>query len=301
VKQSTHHDRQASRFVRGWLRAPRLLYHVVALIFLFFREMGRSNLSLLASALAFYGLLTVFPALVVVITTFTLTLNPDYIGWMMSGIQGIMPTEALGLISTELKSLSNSPVPQVGLGLVLSLLVSLWSAHSAATSIIDALNHIYRTSEQRSLVVYHVTALIFTVGGLLFGLAALAVVALIPAVLGFLPVHGEIARILAYARWPVLGGFMMVALVVLYRFAPCRRHPHWTRVLIGAGAATLLWLIGSGLFSYYVARFNSYDRTYGSIGAVIVLLMWFYVGAYAALMGALLDADMERRIEQQRR
>jgi membrane protein len=300
VKQSAHQTRHASHLGREWHRALRLLHRVLAAIGRFFKEMGRSNLSLLASALAFYGLLSIFPALVVVITTFTLTLNPSYIGWLMSGINGIMPTEALGLISTELKSLASSPVPQVGLGLFLSLLVSLWSAHSAATSVIDSLNHIYRTSEQRSLVIYHVTALGFTVGGLLFGLAALAAVALVPVVLGFLPVHGELARILSYARWPVLGGFMLVALVVLYRFAPCRNRPRWTRVLIGAGSATLLWLVGSGLFSYYVARFNSYDRTYGSIGAVIVLLMWFYVGAYAALMGALLDADLERRLERPR-
>jgi membrane protein len=85
--------------------------------------------------------------------------------------------------------------------------------------------------------------------------------------------------------------------VVLYRYAPYRQHPLWTRILVGAGVATLLWLLGSGLFSVYVARFGSYDKTYGSLGAVIVLLMWFYVSAYATLLGALLDAEMSQRAQ----
>jgi membrane protein len=301
VKQTEQRAGPAGRFGDDWRRVLHAVQRVVAPIGRLIVEMGRTNVSLLASALAFYGLLSIFPALVVVITSFALMADPGYIGWLISGMQGIMPGEAFGLISGELTSLSNSPAPQAGLGLVLGLSLSLWSAHSAAASMIDALNRIYRTREQRSFVVYHVTALGFTVGGLFFGLAALAVVAVIPVFLSFLPVEGAFAGVLTLARWPVLGCFMLVALLVLYRFAPCRRRPHWTRVLIGASVATLLWLVGSGLFSYYVAKFNSYDKTYGSIGAVIVLLMWFYVSAYTALMGALLDADLERRMERRRR
>ena len=263
-------------------------------------EIGRTNLSLLASALAFYGLLSTFPALVVVITSFALTANISYIEWLMSGLKGIMPEEAWSLIAAELKSLVNTPTPQIGLGLILSLFLSLWSSHSAAASVMESLNRIYRTHEARSILRYHMVALMFTLGGLSFGLLALASVALIPVVLGLLPVHGALAGYLSQLRWPVLGMFMMTALVLLYRFAPCRRHPRWSRVLLGAGIATFLWLAGSSLFSYYVTKFNSYDRTYGSIGAVIVLLMWFYVSAYAALLGALLDADMERRAPRHR-
>jgi membrane protein len=285
--------RQAAR------RLGRPLVHAVggslSLVGRLGREMGRTNLSLLASALAFYGLLSTFPALVVVITSFALTAKPSYVGWLLSGLKGVMPEEAWSLVSAELKSLLAAPVPQIGLGLVVSLALSLWSAHSAAASIMESLNRIYRCPEQRSLVGYHVTAFVFTLGGLCFGLLALAAVALIPVALGVLPVHGALAGYLSLLRWPILGLFMMSALLLLYRFAPCRRRPRWSWVLVGAASATLLWLVGSSLFSYYVARFNSYDRTYGSIGAVIVLLMWFYVSAYAALMGALFDAALERR------
>lgn len=262
-----------------------------------FREMGRTNVSLLASAIAFYGLLATFPALVVVITSFALMADPGYVQWLMAGLRGIMPDEAWSLVAAELKSLVTAPNRQVGLGLIVGLVISLWSAHSASASVMEALNRIYRTQEERSLLVYHAMAFAFTIGGLCFGLIALAAVAVVPAVLSWLPFSAETARLLSLLRWPVVAPFMMAAFVVLYRYEPYRQHPLWTRILVGAGVATLLWLLGSGLFSVYVARFGSYDKTYGSLGAVIVLLMWFYVSAYATLLGALLDAEMSQRAQ----
>lgn len=258
------------------------------------REMGRTNVSLLASAIAFYGLLATFPALVVVITSFALLADPGYVQWLMSGLQGIMPEEAWRLIAEELKALVTAPNRQIGLGLVVSLAIAMWSAHSAAASIMEALNRIYRTQEERSILTYHGIAFAFTVGGLTFGLIALASAAVVPALLGWLQLSPEAAQLLSLIRWPILAPFVAVAFVVLYRYGPYRPHALWTRILVGAGVATLLVLLGSVLFSVYVARFGSYDKTYGSIGAVIVLLMWFYVSAYAALLGALLDAEMSR-------
>jgi len=258
------------------------------------RAIGRTNLSLLASALAFYGLLATFPALVVVITSFALLASRADVAWLMSGLHGILPDEAWALVATELKSLVDAPNPQIGLGLLVGLVISLWSAHSASASVMDALNHIYHTQEERSLIAYHGIAFAFTLGGLTFGLLALAVVALIPAFVAWLDLPPDLARLLSFIRWPVLAPFMMASFVVMYRYAPSRRAPRWIRILVGAGAATVLFLLGSALFSIYVARFSSYDRTYGSIGAVIVLLMWFYVGSYATLLGALLDSEMGR-------
>jgi membrane protein len=260
------------------------------------QEMGRTNLSLMASALAFYGLLATFPALIVVITGFALMADPGYIEWLLAGLQGIVPEEAWKLLASELKSLAAGPGRQVGLGLILGLAISLWSAHSASASAMEALNRIYGTKEERGVLAYHGTAFAFTVGGLCFGLAALAVVAVIPVVLAWLPVSGPFAQLLSFVRWPVLAAFMMCAFIVLYRYAPYRPHALWTRIIVGAVAATVLWLVGSALFSVYVGRFGSYDKTYGSIGAVIVLLMWFYVSAYTTLLGALLDAEISRHV-----
>jgi membrane protein len=283
----------------GSPRGPVHGIGILRLLGTLIREMGRTNLSLLASALAFYGLLATFPALVVVITSFALLANRGDVAWVMSGLYGILPDEAWGLVASELKSLVDAPNPQIGLGLLVGLVIALWSAHSASASVMEALNRIYHTQEERSLIAYHGIAFAFTLGGLCFGLLALTVVALIPAFLAWLDLSPGLAQLLSLIRWPALAPFMIASFVVLYRYGPSRRAPRWTRILVGAGAATLLWLLGSALFSIYVGRFASYDKTYGSIGAVIVLLMWFYVGAYATLLGALLDSELGRHASLQ--
>lgn len=278
--------------LRG-LGVARVLYFLT-------RESIRANVSLMASALAFFGLLGVFPALVVVITSFALWADPEYVEWLMSGLHGIMPTEAWNLMSGELQSLVKGHATQVSVGLVVSLVIAMWSARSAAASVMEALNRIYRTDEERSILAHEAVVFAFTLGGLVFGLATLAAVALVPAVLAWIEVSAGVAGDLSFFRWPVLALFMLIAYVLLYRYGPYRVRPHRGRILIGAGVATLLWLAGSALFSIYVARFASYDKTYGSIGAVIVLLMWFYVSAYATLLGALVDAEMDRRASHRR-
>jgi membrane protein len=267
----------------------------------FWREMGRAKMSFLASGLAFYGLLAIFPALAVVITSFALLANPEYVQWLMSGLQGIMPGEASKLIADELRSLVENSGTKVGAGLVLSLAIAMWSARSASASVMDALNHIYRCEDERSILEYQAFAFAFTIGGLLVGILGLAAVAVIPAALSWLPLSPELSAVLSFIRWPVLAAFVLAAHVATYRFAPSRHGARWMPIAIGAGTATLLWLGGSALFSLYVARFGSYDKTYGSIGAVIVLLMWFYVGAYATLLGALLDAEIGRLAQRRRR
>jgi membrane protein len=262
---------------------------------LLWREMIRTNVSLMASALAFYGLLATFPALVVVITSFALWADPGYVEWLMSGLRDIMPGEAWNLMSSELQALVASHTAQISVGLLVSLAIAMWSARSASASVMEALNRIYRTGEERGILAHEAVVFGFTLGGLVFGVATLAAVAVVPAILSWLPIGDTLAGNLSFFRWPVMALFMMAAFVLLYRFGPYRPRPYWGRILIGAGAATVLWLLGSALFSVYVARFGSYDKTYGSIGAVIVLLMWFYVSAYATLLGALLDAEMGRR------
>jgi membrane protein len=264
-------------------------------------EMGRTNMSLLASGVAFYGLLSIFPALAVVISGYALLADPGDVQWQMSGLVGIMPIEAWSLISDELKSLVQQNNSKLGIGLVISLAVAMWSARSASAAIMEALNSIYRVTEQRGFFMQQAVAFALTLGGLCFGIVALTAVAVVPAILAWLPISKEVAASLSLLRWPLLAGFMIVGFGLMYRFAPSRGYPSWFGVGAGAVVATFLSLLGSALFSFYVGRFGSYDKTYGSIGAVVVLLMWFYVSAFVTLIGALLDAELERRRDKKRK
>jgi len=125
-------------------------------------------------------------------------------------------------------------------------------------------------------------------------------VAVLPVLLDLLPVPGEWHAVISLVRWPVLAGLGIVALATVYRYARAQAPPRWQWVSWGAALATVLWLTGSLAFSYYVAEVGSYDRTYGSLGAVIVLLLWFYMTAFVILVGAELNAELERQAAQPR-
>jgi membrane protein len=129
----------------------------------------------------------------------------------------------------------------------------------------------------------------------LFAVVALALIAVLPAIIDLLPFGGFGKTLAAIIRWPILLALLMVCLAAIYRFAPSREEPRWRWVSWGAVVATVLWIIGSALFSLYVGKFASYDKTYGSLGGVVVLLMWLYLSSFIVLLGAQLNAEIEHQ------
>jgi membrane protein len=156
-----------------------------------------------------------------------------------------------------------------------------------------ALDIVYDEKETRGFFKINGIALLFTVGGILAALISLALIAVIPAILQFLGIPESIRDVVNFGRWPLLALMVMLWLAVLYRYAPDRREPGWRWVSWGSAIATLLWIGASLLFSFYVSNFGSYNKTYGSMGAIIILLLWFFLTAYAVLIGAELDAAIE--------
>lgn len=158
-----------------------------------------------------------------------------------------------------------------------------------------ALNVTYDEPEKRGFLRLNAVALLLTLGAIIFAVLSLGLVVALPALLGSLGL-GNAARIaVSVLRWPLLAGAVVIGLAVLYRYAPSRDEPRWSWVSPGAILATVLWIIVSGLFSFYVANFGNYNETYGSIGAVVILLMWFYLTAFIVLVSAALNAEMEHQ------
>ena len=160
---------------------------------------------------------------------------------------------------------------------------------------IEGLNIVYDEEETRGFVKRTLVTLILTIGLIAMMIVALGLIAVLPALLGNLGL-GEVLRVvLAYARWPLLLVVALVGLAVLYRYAPSRKVAQWQWVSPGAVIATALWLIGSIAFSIYVSNFGSYNETYGALGAVVILLMWFWLSAFIVLLGAELNCEIERQ------
>ncbi len=257
-------------------------------------ELDADHVSMMASSVAFYTLLSIFPGMSALISVYGLVADPAVIERQVDALSGVLPQEALGLLSRQLHALIAAPSGKLGIGLIISLLLALWSAMSGTGTLMQTLTLAHEEKETRGIAAFYAQAVVLTIGIGLFGLVSLFLIAVVPVVVDWLPIPAVWRGGVALIRWPLLAALVFVALALLYRFAPDRRTPHWHFLSPGTIAAALLWLIGSAGFSFYVARFSSYDKTYGSLGAVVILLMWLYLSAYIVLVGAELNSEIEK-------
>lgn len=253
------------------------------------------NLSLISAGAAFYAFIAIPSGITVLISLYGLAFDPAQVQKQVATFQGVMPEQATTLITEELTYISSQSHRALGIGLAIGLAVALWSASYATTSMITALNIVYEEAEKRDFVKFYATALILTLATAIFGLLSLSLIAALPAVIQWLPL-GPFGKTLAsIARWPLLIVLFMTALAFAFRYAPCREQPKWRWVSWGAVLGGILWIIASALFSFYVANFSSYDKSYGSLAGVVLLMMWLYVSAYVILISAELDAEIEHQ------
>jgi membrane protein len=257
--------------------------------------MQHDNVSALAAGTAFYALTSIFPTLTAVVSVYGLIVDPAMVERQVDAMTGLLPPEAIKLVATWLQALVQGPPARFGIGLLVSVLLACWSVWSATVMLMTAVNTCYGAEETRGFVRFNLEALALGTGLVLLGVAAFALVAILPILLSFLPIPAALQSVISLSRWPILAGLGLLVLAIVYRFAPARRLGHWALISWGAAIATVLWLIGSVGFSYYVSAFGSYDRTYGSLGAVVVLLLWFYITAYTILIGAEVNAEVERQ------
>jgi membrane protein len=182
---------------------------------------------------------------------------------------------------------------KLGLAFAVSLLISLWSSTSGIKALMEGLNVAYETREQRGFLSLNLVALAFTLTGIAVAIVAIGVVAAAPGLLDRVGlVH---LGALAFLRWPAFFVLTSLLLSVLFRYAPSRGPVPWRWVTPGGVVAALAWMAMSALFSWYVANFGHYDRTYGSLGAIVGFLTWIWLSLMVVLFGAELNAEIERR------
>lgn len=239
-------------------------------------------------------MLSIFPAMSALVLTYGLIADPESIEHHIDVLRDVLPSEALQLVADQLHVLVTAPPAKLGIGLIVSVLFALWAATGASTAMMNALTIAYEGKETRGALHFYGLALGLTAGFATFAVIALLLVAGVPAAMAEIPEPSPWGDILPQLRWPLLAVLVIVGLGTLYRLAPSRRQPSWDFLRAGTVSAGFLWLIGSGAFSFYVAHFGSYDETYGSLGAVAVLLVWFYLTAYVVLAGAELNRELIR-------
>lgn len=257
---------------------------------------GRHNVGLMAGGVAFYVFLSFVPLLGALVMTYGLIADPAIVAQHMRMIIDLVPADAAKLIYDQLMSLTTTAADKKGIGLIVALIVSIFGASRASGGMMSALNVIYEQEDRRGILRSTGVSAILVIGAVLVGIAGV----LAASVLGFVqdlisgigPVAAALVRIVT---WAIAGLLASATIGATYRFAPYRANAQWQWLSVGAVLATVLWLLATLGFGFYASHFAGYDATYGSLSAIVVLMMWLYVSAYAVLIGGLINAEAERQ------
>lgn len=259
------------------------------------KETKADNVPLLAAGVAFFALLALVPALVALVSIYGLVADPEQVERQVSDLLGAAPQEVRRLIETQLQSVVESSNTGIGFGAAFGLLLALWSASNGMRHMIAAVNAAYDETESRTFLRQRALALVMTLGAIVFLAVAFGVIALLPALLDGTRLSDVARSVIGIARWPLLALSILVGLAVLYRYAPNRDEPRWQWVSVGAVVATALWVLASLAFSVYAANFGRFNETYGSLGAVVVVMLWLFLTAFVVIGGAELNSVLEQR------
>lgn len=256
-------------------------------------DFSRHRVMTEAAAVTFYSILALFPAIAALVSLYGLFADPATIGAQLDNMSAVLPGGAIQVIGDQMKRVAEQGHGKLGLGLVIGMIIALWSANSGTKSLFDALNTVYGVTEERSFIKLNAVSLMMTVGGILFMLIAAGAVIVLPGALDFAGLSSMVERAMRILRWPALLLAVALGLAVIYRYGPNRQEAQWHWITVGSATASICWLIVSFGFSWYAANFGSYNATYGSLGAIIGFMIWIWLSAIVILAGAEIDVTLE--------
>jgi membrane protein len=250
---------------------------------------------LMAAGVAFYALLGIFPALIAGLTIWGLFADPQQVESAFDSIAEFLPEQAAQIITEQLTAIADTAPSALGIGAVISVSAALWAASSGVKGLMVAINAAYdQPAGERSFFKERGLALAFALGGILLALVAVGLLAVFPVLVDLVGLDGTVASVVSLARWPLLLVLAWIALSLLYRWAPDRAPADWGWLSWGAGIAVVLWLLASAGFTFYVQNFGNYNETYGALGGVVVLMLWLFITGIVILLGAEINAELER-------
>ncbi|MDO5632936.1 MAG: YihY/virulence factor BrkB family protein [Paracoccus sp. (in: a-proteobacteria)] len=261
-----------------------------------FAQISEDRVMSVAGGVTFFGLLALFPAITALVSLFGLFADPVKIEQNLDYLSDFLPEEAVEIISGQVQTIVNAPAVSLSIASLLALGMAFYSANGGMKALIEALNVAFFKVETRNFLILNLTAMAFTLGGMFMIIMMIGVIAVIPAVLAWVPMSGAVEWLLWVVRWPVMLALLMLALSALYRWGPNKADSRWQWISPGAIFAALGLMTASMLFSWYATNFADYNETYGSLGAVILLMMWLWIASMVVMMGAEINSEVERQL-----
>jgi membrane protein len=270
--------------LRGWLQIAKRGW----------KEAKADQLPLLAAGVAFYAFLGIFPALIAIVSIYGLFADPSTIANQLNSVTATLPDQAKQVITGQVTALA-SQRSTLGIGLIISLAIALWSASAGVSNLLTAINVAYDEEEKRGFVKKRLLSLGLTLGAIVFMVIMLGIVAVLPPLLKAVFGTGVLRWVFQILGWLILVVLVAAALATLYRIGPDRDAPRMAWVSAGAIVATVVWLAGSIGFSIYSSTFGNYAKTYGVFAGIVVLLFWLWLSMFAVLLGAEINAESEQQ------
>ncbi len=254
----------------------------------------QDRVSMVAASVAFYAMLAIFPSMIALVLLYGLVSDPMDVQSHLMSLSSVLPDEASAVLETQLSAIVGDSERNIGLGFAISILGALWAASRGMRALAMAMNIAYGQQESRGFVKRALAALGLTFTAISFVSVAVFVAAALPAIFEAVGLGAFTQTVLNGVRWPVLALMAMLGLSFVYHYAPAREPTKWRWVTRGSVIATLVWLVGTAGFSFYVSNFGNYNKTYGTLGGVIILMLWFYLTSYSVILGAEINAEFER-------
>ncbi|MEM9969642.1 MAG: YihY/virulence factor BrkB family protein [Pseudomonadota bacterium] len=281
------HGRTATRPaaipLRGW----------VDIVWRVARRLKPDQLGLIAAGVAFYGLLSVFPAIAALMALAGLVTDPEQVVAQLGTFAEVMPEQAANILLTQAQLVAGSSDNGLSLTFFLGLGFAIYLSTRATTSLIHGVNVAYAERESRGFFLLWATVIVLTLSMLIAALVLAMLLVGLPAAIALLPWGAVLEGGLSVARWIIAALVFCLGLSLLYRWGPSRRRAKWRWLTVGTVFAAILFFAGSAGFTIYVANFANYNETFGSLGGVIILLTWMWLSSFVVLIGALLDAEIE--------
>lgn len=260
-----------------------------------YSQIKKDHVQIVSAGVAFYFFMALFPAIIALINIYSLIIEPSEIQTQFDLISQFFPANVFSIITEILEPILSKDNQTLGWSLIISILISLWSANKGTSALFEGINIAYNEVDNRGFIKKTFITLIFTMGGILLTLLSLLFLIFFPLFVDKLGLSESITTVIGWGRWIAIGSLLIFGLGLLYKNAPDRDDPKFKWVSWGAAIGAVLWILGSFLFSWYVTNFGSYDKVYGSFAAVIILLLWLFLTAFIILLGAEINSEMEHQ------
>lgn len=255
------------------------------------------HIPIISAGVAFYAFLAIFPGIMALFSIYGLALDAQSAQEQITSLATIMPEESISIIEGRIDKLMETSSSALGWGTLLGFVIALWSSNRGIRSLFIGLDVAYRVDNRRNFFKQYAMTLLFTLGAIVVIIVSLAFIVLFPLLVNTIGLPEMIESLIKWLRWPFLGLIIISVISLIYKYGPARDTPGFQWVVLGATVATILWLIASWGFSVYVSNFGNFSEMYGSLSAVVIMLLWLFITSFIILVGGELNRATEAYAE----